>query len=170
MISNVSGRHNRHNNLCASGSVGGARPCQGRGRGFESRLALSFNKKDIRWMSFFVKSSPAGLDRSRSTLRSGRRRADVHWTSCAVSRSPSRSRHLSFFAPLRSLPNSVHRTLASSLRSGRRSAIESLGNFWLINHWSKKFSLIQTRQIQRWIQTYLFRFSCHSVTYIILAR
>jgi len=38
-------------------------------------------------MSFFVKSSPAGLDRSRSTLRSGRRRADVHWTSCAVSRS-----------------------------------------------------------------------------------
>ena len=25
-----------------------------------------------------------------------------------------------------------------------RSAIESLGNFWLINHWSKKFSLIQT--------------------------
>ena len=27
--------------ICASGSVGGARPCQGRGRGFESRLALS---------------------------------------------------------------------------------------------------------------------------------
>ena len=26
--------------ICASGSVGGARPCQGRGRGFESRLAL----------------------------------------------------------------------------------------------------------------------------------
>ena len=25
---------------CASGSVGGVRPCQGRGRGFESRLAL----------------------------------------------------------------------------------------------------------------------------------
>ena len=69
---------------------------------------------------FFVKSSPAGPGRSRSTLRSGRRRADVHWTSCAVSRSPSRSRHLSFFAPLRSLPNSVHRTLASSLRFGRR--------------------------------------------------
>ena len=84
MISNVSGRHDRHNNLCASGSVGGARPCQGRGRGFESRLALSFNKKGIRWMSFFVKSSPAGLE------------------------------HSSFFAPLRSLPNSVHRTLATS--------------------------------------------------------
>lgn len=58
-------------------------------------------KKDIRWMSFFVKSSPAGLDRSRSTLRSGPRRADVHWTSC-------------FSVPLRSLPNSVHRTLATS--------------------------------------------------------
>ena len=28
--------------MCASGSVGGARPCQGRGRGFESRLALFF--------------------------------------------------------------------------------------------------------------------------------
>ena len=64
-------------------------------------------KKDIRWMSFFVKSSPAGLDRSRSSLRSGPRRADVHWTSC-------------FSVPLRSLPNSVHRTLASSLRSGPR--------------------------------------------------
>ncbi len=25
---------------CTSGSVGGARPCQGRGRGFESRLVL----------------------------------------------------------------------------------------------------------------------------------
>ena len=31
---------------CASGSVGGARPCQGRGRGFESRLALIFLQKD----------------------------------------------------------------------------------------------------------------------------
>ena len=37
-------QHNRHNKLCASGSVGGARPCQGRGRGFESRLAL-FTRK-----------------------------------------------------------------------------------------------------------------------------
>ena len=108
---------------CASGSVGGARPCQGRGRGFESRLALFFNKKGIRWMSFFVKSSPAGPGRSSfyaplrslpnsvhqtltSSLRSGPRRTDVHWTSC-------------FSVPLRSLPNSVHRTLASSLHSGR---------------------------------------------------
>ena len=31
--------------ICASGSVGGARPCQGRGRGFESRLAL-FTKSE----------------------------------------------------------------------------------------------------------------------------
>ena len=112
MISNVSGRHDRHNNLCASGSVGGARPCQGRGRGFESRLALW--GKEIHRMMYLFFSSPAGLE------------------------------HSSFFAPLRSLPNSVHRTLASSLRFGRRSAIESLGNFWLINRWSKKFSLIQT--------------------------
>ena len=130
MISNVSGRHDRHNNLCASGSVGGARPCQGRGRGFESRLALSFNKKGIRWMSFFVKSSPAGLEHSSffapvrslpnsvhrtltSSLRSGPRRTDVHWTSC-------------FSVLLRSLPNSVHRTLTSSLRSGPRRANKSI--------------------------------------------
>ena len=75
-------------------------------------------KKDIRWMSFFVKSSPAGPGRSSfyvplrslpnsvhrtlaSSLRSGPRRTDVHWTSC-------------FSVPLRSLPNSVHRTLATS--------------------------------------------------------
>ena len=31
--------------ICASGSVGGARPCQGRGRGFESRLALSLSQR-----------------------------------------------------------------------------------------------------------------------------
>ena len=30
----------RRNEVSASGSVGGVRPCQGRGRGFESRLAL----------------------------------------------------------------------------------------------------------------------------------
>ena len=90
MISNVSGRHDRHNNLCASGSVGGARPCQGRGRGFESRLALW--GKEIHRMMYLFFSSPAGPGRS------------------------------SFYAPLRSLPNSVHRTLASSLRSGPRRA------------------------------------------------
>ena len=33
---------------CASGSVGGARPCQGRGRGFESRLALFFIGPQVR--------------------------------------------------------------------------------------------------------------------------
>ena len=72
MISNVSGRHDRHNNLCASGSVGGARPCQGRGRGFESRLALSFNKKDIRWMSFLLNRVLPDQVVRVSTLRSGR--------------------------------------------------------------------------------------------------
>ena len=74
--------------ICASGSVGGARPCQGRGRGFESRLALW--GKEIHRMMYLFFSSPAGLE------------------------------HSSFFAPLRSLPNSVHRTLTSSLRSGPR--------------------------------------------------
>ena len=43
---------------------GGVSPCQGEGRGFESRLVLSkIQKRDIRWMSFFVCSSPAGLER-----------------------------------------------------------------------------------------------------------
>ena len=40
----------------------------------------------------------------------------------------------------------------------------------LIYKASGLYYTIQTRQIQRWIQTYLFRFFCHSVTYIILAR
>ena len=51
--------------ICASGSVGGARPCQGRGRGFESRLALllivaealilqGFRSFMLLWSSFFV--------------------------------------------------------------------------------------------------------------------
>ena len=123
MISNVSGRHNRHNKLCASGSVGGARPCQGRGRGFESRLALSFNKKDIRWMSFFVKSSPAGPGRSRSTLRSGRRRADVHWTSCAVSRSEKRKHPNGCFLFLStSICNQVHPVCAAAMPSAPAAA------------------------------------------------
>ena len=78
----------RSTKTCASGSVGGARPCQGRGRGFESRLALW--GKEIHRMMYLFFSSPAGLE------------------------------HSSFFAPLRSLPNSVHRTLTSSLRSGPR--------------------------------------------------
>ena len=52
--------------ICASGSVGGARPCQGRGRGFESRLALSLIKKryPIGYL-FFIKSNP-GRARSSS--------------------------------------------------------------------------------------------------------
>ena len=109
----------RSTKTCASGSVGGARPCQGRGRGFESRLALW--GKEIHRMMYLFFSSPAGLEHSSffaplrslpnsvhrtlaSSLRSGPRRTDVHWTSC-------------FSVPLRSLPNSVHRTLTSSLRS-----------------------------------------------------
>ena len=46
MISLVLRRTAKDNKICASGSVGGARPCQGRGRGFESRLAL-FSCKGI---------------------------------------------------------------------------------------------------------------------------
>ena len=43
--------------ICASGSVGGARPCQGRGRGFESRLALLLSRTgnpDLQSFLFFL--------------------------------------------------------------------------------------------------------------------
>ena len=69
--------------LCASGSVGGARPCQGRGRGFESRLALSKKHKKMvsnRIPSFLCFRAPPGLEGSRSPLRSGRCETNVHWT------------------------------------------------------------------------------------------
>ena len=32
-------------NMCDSGSAGRVRPCQGRGRGFEPRLSLSFEEE-----------------------------------------------------------------------------------------------------------------------------
>ena len=92
--------------LCASGSVGGARPCQGRGRGFESRLALSKKHKKMvsDWIpSFLCFRAPPGLEGSRSPLwslqserppdvlqsplRFGRCKANVHRTFCNVSRS-----------------------------------------------------------------------------------
>ena len=44
---------------CASGSVGGARPCQGRGRGFESRLALL--SRDIIRENNFINARVAQL-------------------------------------------------------------------------------------------------------------
>ena len=70
----------RSTKTCASGSVGGARPCQGRGRGFESRLALSKEQeKDIRKDILFLFS--------RSPLRFGRCRTNVPRTFCNVSRS-----------------------------------------------------------------------------------
>ena len=76
--------------LCASGSVGGARPCQGRGRGFESRLALSKKHKKMvsnRIPSFLCFRAPPGLEGSRSPLRSGRCETNVHRTFRNVSRS-----------------------------------------------------------------------------------
>ena len=76
--------------LCASGSVGGARPCQGRGRGFESRLALSKKHKKMvsDWIpSFLCFRAPPGLEGSRSPLRFGRCKANIHRMFCNVSRS-----------------------------------------------------------------------------------
>ena len=101
MISNVSGRYNRHSNLCASGSVGGARPCQGRGRGFESRLALSFNKKGIRWMSFLLNRVLPDSNIRVSSLRSGRclTASTGRWQRLALS---LQTRLFEVFAPLQS--------------------------------------------------------------------
>ena len=66
---------------------GGAPPCQGGGRGFDSRLALNKTKEDIRMdiLFCFIESNP-GLEVRLSPLRSGPRKAEVRRTSCAVSR------------------------------------------------------------------------------------
>ena len=41
--------------ICDSGSVGGVRPCQGRGRGFESRLSLSRKRAtNLRFVAHFA--------------------------------------------------------------------------------------------------------------------
>ena len=55
---------------------GGVSPCQGEGRGFESRLVLSMiEKRVIRWMALFSMFEPSRARTVRmSTLRSGRRR------------------------------------------------------------------------------------------------
>ena len=64
IISLVLRRTAKDNKICASGSVGGARPCQGRGRGFESRLALP--KKVSDWIPFF---SPKNMNPRRRGVR-----------------------------------------------------------------------------------------------------
>ena len=101
--------------LCASGSVGGARPCQGRGRGFESRLVLYITTKGHpKGCPFCCNRAPPGLEGSRSPLRSGRRKADVPRTSCAVSCSCLKPRNivksmlLGFLLPQNLRPNCVH--------------------------------------------------------------
>ncbi len=42
------------NVICASGSVGRASPCQGEGRGFESRLALLFSGCGSVWLERLI--------------------------------------------------------------------------------------------------------------------
>ena len=67
---------------------GGVSPCQGEGRGFESRLALSKSKRAVPiWhCSFAFFESDPGLEGSKSTLRFGRCKAKVPRTLCAPSR------------------------------------------------------------------------------------
>ncbi len=55
--------------ICASGSVGGARPCQGRGRGFESRLALFKRYKTISYMREWLSWWSTTLPRSGPRVR-----------------------------------------------------------------------------------------------------
>ena len=74
------------NCICDSGVVGNARPCQGRDRGFEPRLSL-YSKRDIQMDVSFLNEPHPGLEVRASTLRFGRRKAEVHRTSCAVYRS-----------------------------------------------------------------------------------
>ena len=72
--------------LCASGSVGGARPCQGRGRGFESRLALFLYTKGILkgYLLYINESCRTRTVRIFVLLRSVL--TEVHWTSSTPSR------------------------------------------------------------------------------------
>ena len=77
--------------ICASGSVGGARPCQGRGRGFESRLALYRKKRYTIWcVSFFCRAicAPRGEEIYASHTARARRvlvlRSTSHFHSTSV--------------------------------------------------------------------------------------
>ena len=100
---------------------GGVSPCQGEGRGFESRLVLSMIQKRRYPLdtSFFVCSSPAGLERFES-LRSAAvvaverppdvlrrlvlsmiQKRDIRWMSFFVCSSPA---GLERFECLRSAP------------------------------------------------------------------
>ena len=55
--------------IWASGSVGGARPCQGRGRGFESRLALFKSYNTISYMREWLSWWSTTLPRSGPRVR-----------------------------------------------------------------------------------------------------
>ena len=124
--------------LCASGSVGGARPCQGRGRGFESRLALSKKHKKMvsnRIPSFLCFRAPLGLEGSRSPLRSGRCKTNIHRMFCNVSHSNKQEGTCGYYfcisnpaglegsrSPLRSgrCETNVHRTFRNVSRSDKQ--------------------------------------------------
>ena len=58
---------------CASGSVGGARPCQGRGRGFESRLALLRKRKADTKVSVFLFSQEHETDGDKAARQPPRK-------------------------------------------------------------------------------------------------
>ena len=77
----------RSTKTCASGSVGGARPCQGRGRGFESRLALFLYTKGI-LKGYLLYINESCRTRTVRGLRSAPVGAEPTSTGC---RAPSRA-------------------------------------------------------------------------------
>ena len=56
-------------NISDSGSVGGVRPCQGRCRGFESRLSLFESLVNTRDFLFVAKILPRTMDRGSRFLQ-----------------------------------------------------------------------------------------------------
>ena len=82
MISLVLRRTAKDSMICASGSVGGARPCQGRGRGFESRLALFFMQRISVRISFLHEMSPDGLKQNSENSVRGLRGSKVLFGRC----------------------------------------------------------------------------------------
>ena len=102
---------------------GGVSPCQGEGRGFESRLVLSkIQKRDIRWMSFFCMFKPCRARTVRmSAFHSGRRRRTSPGRS-ATSRAlkDTKQRHPMdvFFCMFK--PCRARTVRMSTLRCGRR--------------------------------------------------
>ena len=101
---------------------GGAPPCQGGGRGFDPRLALSWIKERYRMVSFFYFRALPGLESSMSTLRSGPRRPRSPGP-----RAPSRA-----LMKKRTIPNR-YRFFFEPCQGSKVRCLRSGQHFFLIN-------------------------------------